>query len=262
MPENTINYKDELFIRDGQVFNREIFESPIGDIEKLLEEACIPQTHKILPLQFPSLLRNEWCMGHWFGMTPKGENLVFTEIQYIPFKGAHAIRDGDEYTMVFSTVSIPEDHWEVQNGESLPRRIKLDRCPKWYPPADCRFFIMYHPHDVQYTQPPMLFMLHKGSMEPIVPRIPNVFDTGNICTGESFNQLCQDQMDVFGKTKAALDTIRVAPANQDLRENDSEFIRWKLDEDKNPIQVQIPWLKKFGRDATDSRIIEFTKMIN
>lgn len=262
MPESTIQFQDELIIRGGQVFNREIFESPIGDIEKLLEEACIPQTHKILPIQFPSLLRNEWCMGHWFGMTPKNEALVFTEIQYIPFPDAHAVVSGDCYILDFiRSADISSTQWETQEGQTRPTRLRMDNCPKWYPPADCRFFIMYQPYMVQSTYPPMMFMLHKDEVEPIIPKIPNVFDTGNICTGNTFNRACEAEASVFDKTKAALDTIRIAPANSDLRENDASFIQWKLNDEGHPIQQLIPWEKRFGKNATDSRILEFTQMI-
>ena len=263
MPESTIKFQDELFIRDGQVFNREIFESPVGDIEKLLEDACLPQTHKVLPLQFPSVLRNEWCMGHWFGVTPKNETIVFTEIQYVPFPDAHAVKtSGGHYILNFSrNRNIPADEWVVQEGQEQPTRIRMGNCPKWYPPAHCRFFIMYQPHERQSTYEPMLFMVHNNEVEPIIPKIPNVFNTGNICAGDAFNESCNAETDVFGKIKAALDTIRIAPANSDLRENDQLFIQWKLNEDNHPIQQLIPWVSGFGRNATDSRILEFTKMI-
>ena len=262
MPESTIKYQDELIIRDGQVFNREIFESPVGDVEKLLEEACIPQTHKVLPLQFPSVLRNEWCMGHWFGVTPKNETLVFTEIQYIPFPDAHAVRRGDTYILDFTRdCDISSTQWEVQEGQTQPTRIRMDNCPKWYPPANCRFFILYQPTSIQGSHKPMLFMIHKDRIEPIVPRIPNIFDTGNICTGNTFNRACEAETDIFSKIKTALDTIRIAPANSDLRENDSKFIQWKLNDENHPIQQVIPWETRFGRDATDTRILEFTQMI-
>ena len=261
MPESTIQFKDELVIRGGQVFNREVFESPVGDIEKLLEEACIPASSKFIPLQFPSLLRNEWCVGHWFGVTPKNEMLVITEIQYIPFPDTHIVKSGDNYTLCFSPIDeVPSSHWEPQEGNP-PIRFRMDNCPKWYPPERARLFILYQQAARQSSAVPMLFMLHDDHVEPIVPKIPNVFQTGDICTGRTFNSVCDAATGTFEKAKVALDAIRIAPANHDLRENDSDFIQWTINTENPPVQLHVPWQKTFGRNATDSRILEFTKMI-
>lgn len=264
MPESTINYKDELVIREGQVFNREIFESPLGDIEKLLEAACIPTSNHITPLAFPSLLRHEWCKGHWFGISPKKDLLVFTEIEYIPFPQAYGTYNGgDLYVLEFNRPEATSPIWEHKTSEDKPQHIKLEGCPKWYPPHGGRFFIATHygTSDTSVVYPPFLFMLLENSVEPIIPNLPNVFDTGKICTGHSYNHAVRGKADTFDKIRSALDTIRTAPANSDLRNCDKSFIQWKLNDEGEAQQVAIPWSKSNGYEATDSRILDFTRFI-
>jgi hypothetical protein len=253
MSDNTVKHTDELIIRGNQVYSREYFESPLGNIEKLLDEACNPKTHKILNLMFPSVLRNSWCIGHYFAETPKGFIFVITEIEYFPFPDSHVISTGTEYTLApYPAAACAEVDFE--NG----LRNTMGHCPKWYPPKNARFFLLTSP---QSYDEPHFFMIHSDYEEPLVPRIPNVFNTGRICTGESYFPSIEREETVFDKTRAALDNIRNAPANKDLRENDQLFIKWKKNDEGILKPVDVAWMESYSYNATDERILEFTKTI-
>ena len=252
MPNNTIKHSDELIIRGDQVFSREYFESPLGNVEELLEEACIQKTHKILNLMFPSILRNPWSIGHYFAETPQGEHFVFTEIEYFPFPDSHAVKREEFYYLCPAPAASASPR-DFETGEC----DAMGNCPKWYPPKNARFFLMTGNHRLE----PFFFMIHLDYEEPIVPKIPNVFNTGRICTGDSYEFCVRVEQDIFNKTRAALDSIRTSPANGDLRENDMDFIKWEKNDEGAMNPVDIEWKSSFGRNATDERIIEFTKTI-
>lgn len=243
--ETTITQSDEIILQGDQLFRRDSFLTPIGDINQIIDTKLKEKAYIFLPLQLPSMMK-KWTKGHWFGTDPlQKELLCFTEIEYIPLKGARLTTEG---TLLF-----------FKEGEDRTTFREFEE--KWTPPSDTRTFIMI-PWSLQsaFLRKPMIFMIPPSAHGPVNPKIPNVHDNGVICTGRDYKN--RNDEDVRSTNnfplhhiKYGLNCLHDAPANPDLRENDQHFMQW----DENNVQRELPFNSSHWRSVTDVRIVEFYK---
>lgn len=243
--ETTITQSNEIILQGDQLFRRDSFLTPIDDINRIIDTKLKEKTYSFLPLQLPPMM-SKWVKGHWFGTDPQQKDLFcFTEIEYIPFKGA---RIDEEGTLVFFRAG--EDPTPFREFEE-----------KWTPPSDTQTFIMI-PWSLQTMRirKPMIFMLPPSAQGPVTPKISNVHDNGDICTGEDYKNRNDEDVKTTDNLplhhiKYGLNCLHEAPANPDLRENDTHFMQW----DENGVQRELPFNSSHWRPVTDVRIVEFYK---
>lgn len=238
--ETNVTKTNRLVLKGDQIFREDVFLTPVGDIGNIIDTKLKENTYFFLPMYLPPMLK-KWVKGHWFGSDPLQKQLLcFTEVEYIPLKGAKLDDDG-----------ILE-----LEGEGT-----RDFDQKWTPPKGVRPFIMisWDLNLKQITQP-ILFMLVSGVSDPVTPNIPNVFDTGKICTGSSYKN--RNDTDVLNTDnyplhhiKYGLDCLHESPMNKDLRGNDNEFMQWDSDGEQREIPLKSTHFKK----VSDERVVHFFK---
>ena len=243
--QTTITQSDEIVLQGDQLFRRDSFLTPIGNINQIIDTKLKEKNYDFLPLQLPPMMK-KWAKGHWFGTDPlQKELLCFTEIEYIPFKGARLDEEG---TLVF---------FRDDEDPTLFRKFE----EKWTPPSDVRTFVMV-PWLLgnKAISTPYIFMLPPSAQGPVAPKIPNVHDNGKICTGTDYkNRNDEDVKNTdnlpLHHIKYGLNCLHEAPANPDLRDNDRQYMQW----DEDGVQIDIPFNSSHWRSVTDVRVVEFYK---
>lgn len=243
--QTTVTQSDEIILQGDQLFRRDSFLTPIGDINQIIDTKLKEKNYSFLPLQLPPMMK-KWAKGHWFGTDPlQKELLCFTEIEYIPFKGARLDENG---TLVF-----------FRNGDDPTPFREFEE--KWTPPSDVRTFIMipWLLEDKRISAP-YIFMLPPSAQGPVTPKIANVHDNGQICTGSDYKNRNDEDVEVrdnlpLHHIKYGLNCLHEAPANPDLRDNDRQFMQW----DENGLQRDLSFNSSHWRSVTDVRVVEFYK---
>lgn len=243
--ETTVTQSDEIVLQGDQLFRRDSFLTPIGDINQIIDTKLKEKNHTFLPLQLPPMMK-KWAKGHWFATDPlQKELLCFTEIEYIPFKGARLDSEG---TLVFFRAG--EDPTPFRDFEE-----------KWTPPSGIRTFVMI-PWDLETRsiRLPYIFMLPPSAQGPVSPKIVNVYDNGQICTGNNYKNRNDEDVKSTDNLplhhiKYGLNCLHEAPANPDLRDNDRQYMQW----DEEGVQIDLPFNSSDWRTVTDVRIVEFYK---
>lgn len=243
--ETTITQSHEIILQGDQLFRRDSFLTPIGDVNRIIDTKLKEKAYSFLPLQLPPMM-SKWTKGHWFGTDPlQKELLCFTEIEYIPFKGARLNHGG--FLAFFHRNIDRSDYREFEE--------------KWTPPPGVRTFIMI-PWELgmMRIRKPLLFMLPPSAQGPVTPNIPNVHDNGDICTGGDYRNRNDEDVKALDNfplhhIKYGLNCLHDAPANSDLRDNDADFMQW----DDDGVQVLLPFTSSHWRAISDARIVEFYK---
>lgn len=255
MPHEITSNK-ELIIRGDDVFSRESFETPLGGIEELLQEHLQNGLVSYINLKFPPVL-SKWTTGTYFGQH-KNHLLAYFEVSYFPLTGSCLQKTGDYVnTYIFATKTLQQ--MEELGYDRLNIR-EQEGHPKWtFPEALTAYIMIPFELETNAVSEPYFFTLNEN-FEPMMPKFPNIFDTGRICTGESFGN--RNDADVRRTDKVpllhlkyALNAIHEAPINNDLRQADSEFAQWDLDGK----QKDLPLNSHHYHQITDDRIVQFAK---
>lgn len=228
----------EIVLQGNEVFSRNSFLTPLGNIDKLILEKLKEPAYQFLPLCFPPMIDN-WTLGHWFGEDQYSEDILcFTEISYVPLKGAKLDPQGHLY-LRRQIPMIEED--ELRYFDE-----------KWTPPHPVRTFLFtpYSPKMAKLGDP-YIFACNHPSQGPMSPKIPNVYNTGRICPGREY--MAYTSRPTIESIKCGLECIKDSLVNIDLRSIDKEFMQW----DDNLKQIEIPFNTHHYNDITDARIVAF-----
>lgn len=244
--QTTATSETNLVIRGDQILRQDIFFTPVGDINEIIQNKLQEAKTEFLPLVFPPIL-SKWVSGHFFATTPnKNQLLCFSKINYVPLKGCKLVPVGCHLIL------SPSDCENHRNRTDFNEKLQI--------PEGMEAFVMI-PWNIEQnaSSEPYMFFLHGADKEPVCPKLPNYFDTGKICTGGSYQN--RNDGDVtrtdrlpLHHIKYLLNSIHEAPTNSHLRNNDTEFARWNPETKE---QIQVPWSSSHYYTVTHALVLEF-----
>jgi hypothetical protein len=242
--------KQEILLREGNIFVREIFERNVGNQQKMLK-SLMGDNLTFLPNVFPAM--HDFCLGTWFGAYADGVMVAAAELDYFPIPGAilakrteaqEAVKKSDtqealeakeaQYTIHYTTEQHFADNHPKDRREEWLKANNMVRPPrhvlKWRH-SEIRLFALSRFKDDR-TELRHVELLAIKDGKPFIINLPNIFDDGRICMGNNERQWQRhpehvNQADVVPHFQNALNTIATAPANMDLyREVQDQAIRF------------------------------------
>jgi len=121
--------------------------------------------------------------------TGSDKHYLFREVQFFPFRGA-LLRPNDEGSYRMSITGTPFSRHD--DNEIQTQTFNEGKGLRWEPYAagGFRMFYMfthkYHKGFVQNFGNPYVFLYHPNLKHSYIPNLPNVYDRGQICTGDDF----------------------------------------------------------------------------
>tara|TARA_R110002153_G_scaffold917_6_gene4193 strand:- start:165 stop:1040 length:876 start_codon:yes stop_codon:yes gene_type:complete len=205
--------------------------------------------------------------------------VFFVKAPKFYFTGAHLRQTNPETEGTFnmhihsnSGRPLPEstDEYQFINKNDLPEPLH------WTPAADGLELYFMFPMSRQgdrtlLTTSPYMFVYDADSKQSYAPNIPNVFDRGDICTGDGFPASTIDYAiapdDYLSLIKKGIQSLNESTCNADLRRTEYEFRYLKFDEVGRSLMtlgvggVQ-PADKDFYQPITHESILNFTSWLN
>lgn len=208
---------------------------------------------------------------HIAGFTGTNKHYLFKEIPFFMFRGAllERIPDSDYYRMFIPRIAFQrnnENHIqtsEFNNNQGL----------RWDASAlGLRMFIMFQQQNVPdedkviASGSPFLFVYNPQTKCSFVPNLPNIYDSGKICTGESFTIASDSTQELMVTNIRELNTSN---CNNDLRmDNDTEGRFVRFDRIGNTIHLDVadnPQTcsgNRFFLEVHQEPILEYTQWLN
>jgi hypothetical protein len=207
---------------------------------------------------------------------PSNAETFFIKAPRFYFTGAHLYEvaaQSSKYTMYIHSGNreYPEstDEHNFIDKDNLPEPLH------WTPATDGLQLYFMFPMSRQgdrtiLTSSPYMFVYDKISQQSYAPNIPNVFDRGDICTGDGFPASTVDYAiepdDYLSLIKKGIHSLNVSTCNSDLRRTEYEFQYLKFDETGNTLPCLTDGVtaqdKYFYQPVTHESILNFTSWLN
>lgn len=213
---------------DGVFYSREVITTPITDQHQLVErckfkEELIVQNNlnrfEIKDTDVSKAINTTYASGYFEGFYKNSVSTkhIFVPITCFPFPKALIKLDEDVHNDEFKYTLFP--HQANLDDE----RFKSTPCTPYYFNNYYQLFIFLPVTQGRLTEfknsfgaaAPYLFAVNKETKEPVVINLPNVFETGKICTGDSYGDL-DGETSIKGSVRSILNELFTSPANTDL----------------------------------------------
>ena len=261
---------------DGVFYSREVITTPIVDQHTLVErckfadELLIQNNRnrfRIEDTDVTKQIKSTYSYGYYEGFykTSDQQKHIFVPLLSFPFPKAKIQKyTSDEESELYRL--YPNGNSPVTQSNT----IDTPMTPYYF----SRFIDMYvfftitqQPYsDVRNTfrlSEPYLFGVTKESKEPVVINLPNVFETGKICTGDSYGEVggLVHTREVVTKVITELTT---SPANWDLFPPESQFTKHLMYNEMGMLQepdarYNVIIENGFFSPCTRSQVVDFCK---
>lgn len=260
---NQIN--QEIILQDGKFYRRTVCETFLQTQEDALRNIDQSSLFYVSPFQ-PK--KNVYTAAFIGSNVSPDKQYFFREIDGFHFRGATLTKGAEDsdYRMHI-TGNSP---WSL--NEDMPRvatNTFNDGQGLIWKPTGFRMFLMFEYLAQEKTRvrsmAPYIFMYHIENKKSYIPNLPNVFDRGQICTGDDFpcnhdtwSELNDEQMN----------HLKTSFCNNDLRMNPSDernFIAFTSQGETVQRPESIPNKEDSGNqyyvEPTLEPITEFTKWL-
>lgn len=249
-------------------YQRETVMTPIVDQHNLIKACKLGDTMQISNcehrLNFPDRYRPEeinqisYNLAEYIGVT--NTIYAFVAIRKFKFPNAnlykHTDDNGDEYNLMY-----PHPVTEA-NGFSCTITPAFD--PKY-----AQLYIMHKIDkrrgingDQFSASNPYLFGITNTDRQPVMFNLPNVFDTGRICTGHDYGRDLTRFHNVTQVVEHLTKELFASPANNDLRAGESQEKHYlSFDTDGIHINNTTKPTGRFMTEMTYAPAVEFAKSI-
>ncbi len=271
---------------DGNFYKRTTYETLVKN-----QEAAIAAV-KSKPMFHVSMFTPSFTVtshGHALGYRlyhgcnvnpaePASSEVFFVRAPRFYFTGAHLRQtnpENNEFNMYIhgnpdrALPETSEDHRFINKNE-LPEPLH------WTPATDGLELYFMFPMSRQgdrtlLTSSPYMFVYDVDSKQSYAPNIPNVFDRGDICTGDGFPASTIDYAiepdDYLSLIKKGINSLNESTCNADLRRTEYEFQYLKFDEAGNTLMtLGVDGVKSqdkyFYQPITHESILNFTSWLN
>jgi len=287
-------HQEYVLNADGNFYKRTVLETVVCNQEEAMASIktkplfFVNKFTKSFALRSPTRgveKYNTYSANH---VSPTGDSpvqLSFVEAPYFYFSGANLIcrRRGEEFPEHYSLhIPYPSDSplegsptLKVKNANELEDQVR------WQPSLDgLRLFFMFshtkHNHDELYAAimhtSPYVFVYDPVTKQSYAPHLANVFDRGDICTGDTFPTSTGDfddlkSDDLLGLLKKSMLHLNTSRCNNDLRADiQLEADNLKFVETGNSISVLnsegVPSNSSFYQPINHDSILSFTTWLN
>lgn len=284
--------KQYVLASDGVFYSREIITTPITNQRNLVESCKFEETMNLnqcvnrLEINDPSRDRSSIpissCYYEGYYDSDYSKKHIFVPIYAFTFPKA-------DLTKVNINYNIP-DVDPVYEYQLTPNQFSRDFTNRVIPKYNPRFYSDRHQMYIHFiisdSNPtngimgerrisyPTLFAVNKDTKEPVSMDLPNIYDTGKICTGDSYGRFDMDSsVSTHDIVRNVLIELFSSPANTDLYPRE-EFVRAYLMydseaqclllPDRDGSGITNPYATKergFFFPITKSVIIDFTSLL-
>jgi hypothetical protein len=259
--ENTIT--EEIILQpDGKFYKRKAVTTYLMSQEEAIQKVKAKPIYQVCPIPFTE-------EGNTFFSSYAGDDThafyYTTEIGQYPFPGAHLepLEDSEgntKYLICPANAALPE-----QGGI---RNNQLEQVPAYQPNSDERLFITnrytYDDREI-IADEPTLFLYDADTEKSYSLNLPNIFDGGRICTGNSIpRSITGYAPQSLGFHIARIQHIMTSLANNDLRSRDLEYKHLHFDivgKHLNPVKPK-DGSKSFFQEITNEQVLLFTTWLN
>lgn len=240
----------EYLIQGDQIIARDTFTRPVTNVADVIKELNSLSNYVFSKVKLPPLL-SKWTKAHYLGAdTNSSVQLLISEVEYFPLPNTY-VRANGKLSFQYTNSDTPETKKPLVSQ-------------KWEFPSNYRVFIIqfadpYSSISPLSIQKPILF-LWKDNSTPLIPKFPNLYGCGNICTGPSYSGRTVDMKDdLLQAFKVGLDVIHTATPNFDLNESSIRaYMRYNNMEDQEKLD---PDNNNMYKSATKYTIMEVCKWL-
>lgn len=294
----TNSHQEYVLHSDGNFYKRTVLETIVCNQEEALASvktkplfyvSNFTKTFSIEPESNGIAKKYKMYSANHISSTGRSDHqLSFIEAPYFYFSGANLFcrRVGEEF---------PEHHYLhiPHPGDELPepsptlkfkKASELEHSVRWQPSLDgLRLFFMFsstaykpsehlEPVKIVHSSAPYVFVYDPVTKQSYAPNLANVFDRGDICTGDDFSSdtLAFEDLrndDLFGLLIKSMLHLNTSLCNNDLRPHrDIEQENLKFDETGNSVPVLqgqgVPNKSTFYQPINHDSILSFTSWLN
>jgi hypothetical protein len=270
--------KEYILGPDGMFYTREVITTPIAHQKDIVMRCkSKPELHLNNALNLfdlvdkdpDSVIKQRFATGYYEGFYDNETRIkhIFVPVSKFPFPKANLFirqftdnehnrqdyyclyptrvnNDDARFKKYTNTLSFTSRHHQLYIYFSLTQG---------YQTSSLNNFIAGHPY---------LFAIDNDTKEPSVMDLPNVYDTGRICTGDSYGNLSEIKS-TYDAVIKILDELFSSPANADLftaERHRHKFLNYKEDGSHDPTTDVAAYDTKeqgFFTPITKSQIIDF-----
>ena len=282
--------KEYILANDGVFYSREIITTPITNQRNLVERCQFNETLNLnkcvnrLEINDPNTdkhsLAYSSCYYEAYYDSDYSRKHIFVPIYAFPFPKADLSKE---------EVSRTDDHITYEH-KLMPNQYSRDFGNRVIPKYTPRFYSDEHQMYIHFSicdsnyqngligsrtvSYPTLFAVNKTTKEPVTIDLPNVYDTGKICTGDSYGNIDgRSDISTHDIVRNTLNELFTSPANVDLYPNEN-YVKAYLsftDDASDPLpptrasaDITTPYTTKergFFLPITKSIVLDFTAIL-
>lgn len=286
-------HQEYVLHADGNFYKRTVLETVVCNQEEAMASIktkplfFVNDLTKSFTVESGGLKKyNMYSANH---VSPTGSSpvqLSFVEAPYFYFSGANLIcrRRGEEFPEHYNLhIPYPSDSpLEESSTLKVKNANELEDQVRWQPSLDgLRLFFMFSHSKYKYGEDcfsvimhtsPYVFVYDPVTEQSYAPHLANVFERGDICTGDTFPTHTADfdglkSDDLLGLIKKSMIHLNTSRCNNDLRADiQLEADNLKFDETGNSIRVLdsegVPSKSSFYQPINHDSILSFTTWLN
>ena len=260
---------------DGVFYSREVITTPIVNQHKLVErckfaDELIIQNNlnrfEIGDTDASKEIKNTYSYGYYEGFykTNDQQKHIFVPLMSFPFPKAKIQK--------YTSDELPEMYQLLPTGHAnSPSDVITTKMTPYYYSRFINMYVYFNLTQLRYSDAsncyrvsePYLFGVTRESNEPVVINLPNIFETGKICTGDSYGDVggLIHTREVVTKVITELTT---SPANWDLYPPESQFTKHLMYNEMGVLQepdekYNVIKENGFFSPCTRSQIVDFCK---
>jgi len=268
----------EILIKDNQFILREVKEFPLANEDELIQACLREDDYSMTPIIHPPM--QNWTKGYFTLLSPNRKTIYyFHKLKMFPLNGGifRTYEHANISRIIFPSRDRPviseeaDEEMLSPEGFTNPNGINYkNRGPElqWNTDIACPYadFFICIPINLSEaytdyadgTSDPVFFGVHKTSDLVKIPKFPNVFDHGTICTGNSYRRQIENTKTIHEAVAKLLMNLRTTPSNNDLLNDQEAFDRLvRYDPDGNQLPAYYDTLT--GYTCTFEFILEFVK---
>ena len=286
-------HQEYVLHADGNFYKRTVLETVVCNQEEAMASIktkplfFVNDLTKSFTVESGGLKKyNMYSANHVSPIGSSPLQLSFVEAPYFYFSGANLIcrRRGEEFPEHYNLhIPYPSDSpLEESSTLKVKNANELENQVRWQPSLDgLRLFFMFSHSKYKYSEDrfsvimhtsPYVFVYDPVTKQSYAPHLANVFDRGDICTGDEFPTHTADidglkTDDLFGLIKKSMIHLNTSRCNNDLRADiQLEADNLKFDETGNSIRVLtsegVPSKSSFYQPINHDSILSFTTWLN
>jgi hypothetical protein len=235
--------KEYILANDGVFYSREIITTPITNQRNLVERCQFAETLNLnqcvnrLEINDPSSDRSSVpyssCYYEGYYDSDYSRKHIYVPIYAFPFPKADLTKININFEETVNNNGDPSYEYQLtpnQYSRDFVNRVIPKYTPRFYSEAH-QLYVHFIIADSNYQNGligtrtvgyPTLFGVNRTTKEPVAIDLPNVYDTGKICTGDSYGQIDdRSELSTHDIVRHTMKELFSSPANTDLYPNDA-----------------------------------------